>query len=375
MNNLIYLPLAWLRRYDPYLQSQEYRHNHWFNMHSVTLWPEHLTSRVHKLNTPWDLAPSVCPMPKLLHNSELRFDVVMDSITHRFCDYIQRTGKTPYISWSGGIDSTSILVSLLKVGNSDFLKKLVVLYNDRSIKENSFFYHRFLDGKVSTLNFDQSPLHVTADNYDQIVILDGEVGNQVMGSPHINSLVRQGRRDILDSDWTTIQDYSEIIYGSTDYHIQMIKDSAESAPVEILTVFDFLWWLNFNFKVDDVLLRKMLTHVHDLTPDQSREFWESGIFRHYAQPEMQQWSLVSKNQRHQSIEIMLKYIPKKYIYDFDHNDIWYAHKTEQASMASTYEKCTFGDSGIIALDSDWNKYSLKDQETRRKLGRILQRIS
>jgi hypothetical protein len=78
--------------------------------------------------------------------------------------------------------------------------------------------------------------------------------------------------------------------------------------------------------------------------------------------------------RRKSMDIMLKHISKKYIYDFDHNDIWYAHKTEQGSMAQSYEKCEWGHSGLIALDSDWNKYNLADSATRRELGRILERI-
>jgi hypothetical protein len=260
------------------------------------------------------------------------------------------------------------------VGSSDFLKKLVVLCNQRSIQENAFFYYRFLDGKITTEDFDNTSFCITAENYNQVVILDGDAGNQVMGSPHVNSLMQQGRRDILDLDWTTIKDPGDIIAGVSEFQFKMIQESVALAPVEIRTVFDLLWWVAYNFKTDDVLLRKIPAYIQHLTPEQSREFWATGIFKHYAQPEMQQWSLASLDLRRNSMDIMLKYISKKYIYDFDHNDVWYAHKTEQGSMAQSYEKCEWGQSGIIALDSAWNKYSLADPETRRELGKVLGRI-
>jgi hypothetical protein len=299
---------------------------------------------------------------------------VLDSITDRLCSYVQDTGKTPYISWSGGIDSTSILVSLLRVASADFLKKLVVLHNQRSIQENTFFYYRFISGKITTVDFDHTPFDITADNYDKIVILDGDAGNQVMGSPLINSLMQQGNQYLLDQDWCTVKDYNKIIPGATEFQFDIIRDSVPLAPVQIRTVFDLLWWIAYNFRIDDVLLRKMPVYIQNLTSEQSREFWNSGIFRHYAQPEMQQWSLTSLDRRRKSLDIMLKYIPKKYIYDFDHNDVWYAHKTEQGSLAQSYENCQWGQSGLIALDSNWNKYRLADSSTRRNLGSILGRI-
>ena len=371
MNNLIYLPLDWLKIYDPSLCSNDYAHNHWFKMYDVNLWPSHLTSRVHKLKTPWDLAPTVCPIPDVIPNFELRFDIVMDGITAKFCDYIKSSGKTPYLSWSGGIDSTSILVSLLKIGDADFLKKLVVVCNEKSIAENAFFYYHFIDNKITTLSIDDESFKITAENYDKIVILDGEAGNQIMGSPHINHLVKSGREDILKQPWRSLN-YKDMIQGVTEFQMEVIQESIDCSPIPIDSVADLLWWIAFNFKMDDVLLRKMALYMGNLTPDQSSKFWNTGIFRHYAQPEMQRWSMATKDIRH--TKSILKYIPKKYIYDFDQNDLWFASKTEQGSNSHRHLDNLFGNSTIIALDKDWNKYYISDSSTRQKLGQILEKI-
>lgn len=374
MNNLIYFPLNWLNRYDPYLCSQDYVHNKWFNMYSANMWPSmwpgHVTSRAHRLDTPWPLAKTVCPIPEIIHNSDLRFDVVMDSITARLCEYIKRSEKTPYLLWSGGIDSTSVLVSLLKVADSDILRKLVVVYNEKSILENSFFYYHFIKDKISCINFDLIPFEVTVDNHDKILIIDGETGNQMMGSPHINYLLHNNRHDMLTQSWKTAN-YKDIVPNATEFMMELIYQSIEYAPVPINNVADLLWWIAFNFKVDNPLLTKLPWWVRDLSSAQSKLFWETGLFRNYSQPEMQIWSMLTKDTRlHNQVT---KYVSKKYIYDFDHNDIWFAQKREHPSSAHLNDDIAFVNLPIIALDQDWNKYYISDPATRTELGRILQR--
>jgi hypothetical protein len=374
MNNLIYFPLDWLRKYDPFLCSHDYKHNKWFNMYSAnmwpTMWPGHLTSRAHSLNTPWSLAPTICPIPEITNNSDLRFDVIMDSIASNLCDYINSSKKIPYLLWSGGIDSTSILVSLLKVAGPDVLRNLVVLHNEKSILENSFFYYHFIKDKISCINFDKSPFEVTVDNYDKILIIDGDAGNQMMGSPHINYLLHNNRHDILTQPWKTI-DYRDIVPDATDFMIELIYESVEYAPVPIDNVADLLWWTAFNFKVDKVLLVKLPWWVRNLSPEQSKLFWNTGIFRSYSQPEMQIWSMITKDTRlHNCIP---KYACKKYIYDFDNNDIWFAQKREHPSSGHLLDDTAFVNLPIIALDQDWNKYYISDPATRATLGQILQR--
>jgi asparagine synthetase B (glutamine-hydrolysing) len=149
MNNLIYFSTGAVISHDSEVTNNDYQYHNWFNLTKGLEWPSHTTSRVHQLNTPWALSPTVCPIPKLSHNEE-NFDNVIDSIAEKFCQQVLQSGRTPYIAYSGGIDSTSILVSLLKINNTDFLKKLVVLHNKNSIKENPYFYHRFIENKLQT---------------------------------------------------------------------------------------------------------------------------------------------------------------------------------------------------------------------------------
>jgi hypothetical protein len=72
----------------------------------------------------------------------------------------------------------------------------------------------------------------------------------------------------------------------------------------------------------------------------------------------------------------VKYFAKKYIYDFDHNDFYFSNKTEQGSDTNKFSKSAmYNIQGLyFAFDSDWNKYSLKDRNTRKWIGKILNRV-
>lgn len=370
------MSLKWLKQYDPDLLLDNYVHNRWFRLGSAEHWPLHTTSRSYRLETPWPLAPTVCPLPAVPSNIACyeKFDQVIESIAEDFCRTVQSKNLQPYVCWSGGIDSTTIMVSLLKVAPADILDQIIVLHNDRSIEENAYFYHTFILPRFKTQNIDQ--FSVTTENYDKIVVVDGEAGNQVFGATAIQKLIYSQRFDLLDQPWRQQKDLKCLLMGATDFNIELIKESITRAPVPVETGCDFLWWYNFNFKFDDVLLRKILSYTNHLNPAQTELFWNQGLYRFYAHNSMQIWSMVTQNQRRESSKIMPKCIPKQYIFAFDRNDFWYASKCEEGSSSDTFFAQDIGKSleiPVFALDKNWNKYSIADASTRVELGKILQR--
>jgi hypothetical protein len=372
MNDLIYISLPRLCEYDPVLFTPDYAHHQWFHLNSALNWPPHTTSRVERLDTPWPLAHTVCAIPEYSKIPAESFDIVIESIADEFVNYCNKSQKKPYVCWSGGIDSTAIVVSLLKTAPRDFLDNVTILVSDSILQENGYFYHRFLKNQLHCENIDQ--FEITESNYQNIVITDGEAGNQIMGHGAINRLIYAGRADLLIQRWQT-QDLSMLFMGSNTYHHELIRQSIARAPVDVVTGWDFLWWTNFNFKFDDVLLRKSMNYMKNLTPIQCQQFWKEGIWRFYPHKKMQQWSMSTMHVRRESSSIMPKYVPKKYIFDYDRNPFWFSNKSEEGSTSELFFAQPLGrDQSVFALDQDWNKYSIADQNTRQQLGKILQRI-
>lgn len=392
MHDLIYFSLNSLSALDPDLKHPAYVHHAWFTLSDAISWPNHTTSRVHKLNTPWSLSDSVSPMPAVIHSTQ-EFDQVIDGIAQRFVQQVNASGRRPYLCFSGGIDSTSILVSLLKTSNKDFLQNLVILHNENSVLENAYFYHKFIDKKFQTQSIDH--FQVTAENYDKIMVVDGEVGNQCMDSQIINRFVYHRMFDFLDKPWRTLPDLTVLVPGGSQFHVDLILESILYSPVPIDTVYDFLWWVNFNFKWDECLLSKILNFMTNLDASQSAEFFSHSLYRFYQQPEMQVWSMLTKDQRREKLTTTGKYFSKRYIHDFDHNELWWANKKEEFSNTQTWYQNSFGvdflaeassvavaptpevapycGQPVIAIDKNWTKYSIADVKTRLALGQILQR--
>ena len=374
MRDLIYISSDLLGKYDPTLKSSTYIHNKWFNLSNNPRWPWHTNSRVSPLNTPWHLHPTLFPIPEI-NESESRFDVVLDFVADEFGKSIESSDKTVYLYWSGGIDSTAILVSILKTWNQTLLKRLVILCDTASLHENAYFYHKFVKGQLAEQSV--SSFEIDENNYDKIIIVDGEGGNQCLAGVYVQKLAYLGRFDLLTTPWRKQKNLKELLLGAEDFNIDLVTDSIKHAPVDIVSGYDFLWWTNYNFKYDDVMIRKMFSHSKLLTPQQTKILWDNGIYRFYQHSRMQVWAMNNCQQREEKLHVTAKYVQKKYIYQFDKNDFYWSSKTEQGSnsprLQETYPNSGMFKSPMFAIDKDWKKYSLATPETRAELGKILER--
>lgn len=75
------------------------------------------------------------------------------------------------------------------------------------------------------------------------------------------------------------------------------------------------------------------------------------------------WSMNSKDIRREKTTIFSKYYSKKYIFDFDGNDLYFENKRESYSSTNQYEDLNAGKDNIFAIDKEWNKYDILNKET------------
>jgi hypothetical protein len=369
MNKLIYFQSQLISRIDPFLCSKTYTNHNWFTLRNVDSWPGHICSRSIELNTPWPLAKSLDSIP-LITNNETRFDIVLDQIAEKFYLQVKQTQRTPYVMWSGGIDSTCILASLLKAPKV-LTDQLVIVCNQASIDENPYFYNRFIKDKLTTVDTDQ--FKVNSENYNKILLVNGDCAEMIFGSTHPQALARQGQMDLIHKSWNDDallhRSMAHTDPGAMEFGLDLIKESAKYSPVPIETIYDFLWWHYFDFKIVDSLLRAVAHLSEHLTNDQAKDFWENTIQRFFMYPEMQIWSMLTNNTRQENMHIDYKYDAKKYIYEFDHNDFYYNNKQKYPSMIKN-TACRH----IFAIDENWRRYSLTNVDDRRILGQWLERV-
>jgi len=104
--------------------------------------------------------------------------------------------------YSGGIDSTLMMVSMLKVFKEEDLSRIIVLLSEESIKENPNFYEKSIRGKLKTqssnsypLLFNERDIFLLAENNDQLFGSDAvgdlikKFGEKVIHEPYSRSLL------------------------------------------------------------------------------------------------------------------------------------------------------------------------------------------
>jgi hypothetical protein len=144
--------------------------------------------------------------------------------------------------FSGGIDSTLVVISLLKNATEEQKKRLVILLSEDSIIENTKFYEEFILGKLTvepSLNFPY-----LLGKKDQIIVI-GEHNDQVFGSDIIGVYMRKNSDSEAFSDYTreNIVDFFNTINNNLEmnnYLFDHFDRLCKNAPVKIKTVYDFI---------------------------------------------------------------------------------------------------------------------------------------
>ncbi len=204
-----------------------------------------------------------------------------DKSLEEICDdqaqRIKALGKPVTVLWSGGIDSTLALISLIKADVPD----ITVSMSGASVLEYPKFYREHIHDK---LNVRRTRPNITESlKYDEVIVT-GEFGDQISGSVAMFSQTFKSV-DLREECW------KKVVSGYTGKRfVELFEPQTAHAPFPIVTTFDFLWWLNFSCKWQNVLLRMGGLTMNPL------EFATSvqHFFRH---EDFQRWSMDYDNHK------------------------------------------------------------------------------
>jgi hypothetical protein len=258
-----------------------------------------------------------------------------------------------YLMYSGGIDSSTALVSMINSWPKEDLERLHILMSYRSIEEfpdmwkdiNNIFKGRIIN---SLTNTDK----LLDDGY----IITGELGDQVFGSDVIIPLVDLYGEDAINMPWkNNINHFYKRFFGANfrpnvDLFVDMYSMTLSYCPFEIKTCFDFVWWFSFTNKWQLVKYRH-LAQKRFSNPQDSF----SRIMHFFDTPEFQRWSLDNQDKKIKNTLNTYKYTAKEFIVKYTkHTD--YLKKPKVGSLQfiwSNFDK-------NYAIDVDFNEMSLDD---------------
>ena len=323
------LPIEFQQQIEPFLLADE------------KFWPgcESFSCARYGEKKIWDFYhdPDYVSCPPLSQQSTKSFSDVTDL---RAVDIKQATKQQDQeiaVFWSGGIDSTVALAAIIKNFDSADLKNVTVFANDQSYFENPIFYHSVIEKyQLKTVNFKNFSNDKIQALFDRYYVIDGEPADKLW---IVNIAIQFESAYGAGSLTTPLKQISSKFiefltgYMSADqadqYYDSLIKNINE-VGVEIVTLGDLFWWINFNFHWVEHLL--IWYNQFPIKNFESYNQYKKNYKPWYNTEEYQLWSLADrpksiKTDRHD----LYKMPAKQYIYELDRNTYYLNYKSKLAS--------------------------------------------
>jgi len=271
-------------------------------------------------------------MPEL----EVGFKKSFDDITDQRCvDLFRSHSDRPWlVTWSGGIDSTVILASILKNLSPQQRSNITVSYNKISVYENPKFFHDHVRPNFHVI--DSTPQEF-GNLLDSHYIIDGDPADMLQGSGFALNAKAWGLD--LTQSWrqeSPLVEFLTTVMGDraakwTYDHMYSNLDSLTNDPLDLKTYADWFWWINFNWKW-------IANRLHEMQrqPIPNVKPYVTSAVHWYDTVDYQQWSM---NQGRYSLVRdngslgNYKKISKQYIYAYDKNAHYLKFKTKTDSSS------------------------------------------
>lgn len=300
-------------------------------------------ARYGTFTDPWQ---STCPEPWKGPSLKFTKDSINDLMDARAIEIIKQaknTSRNITIMWSGGIDSTAVLVSLLKNINPSDLEMLTICLNSHSILDNPNFYFKHLSSYKNIKFLNSTDLSfITNDFLDKNILVHGDPGDGIFG-PSTAMYQYFSNNGLHLEPWKkhikTIEDLFEpkierdmfvkpgLGKWFTNIVTRTLEDSGYSDHVS--SVADWYWWTYFNFKWAGLctfpLHNGIIEPDHGGITDRNYNFYASTVF--YNAPQFQHWAYSNlKEMIGHNVFKTHKLKAREYIYDFDKDFQYFSRK-------------------------------------------------
>lgn len=275
---------------------------------------------------------SLFPMPALRPQKKTYEDICNE----RAIELLARADKLGvrlYTMWSGGIDSTLLLISFLKNATPAQRDNITVLLTEESIAEYPEFYRDHIYGKLA---MDSSGLFPTLLGGKNLLV-GGEHNDQLFGSDMVAHLILKFGPGIINTPYN--RDNFFVFFNeklndaeTTNFYLDIFERLRAAAPIEIRTHFDFLWWINFSVKWQSVFMRMLAYTPARNAPKVTREYINERYVHFYGTEDFQLWSMNNMDKKIKDTWETYKWTAKDVIFDYTKDVEYRDHKTKRGSL-------------------------------------------
>lgn len=304
-------------------------------------------ARIGTFNDPWDskISPLYAAPPLKFINDSLAD--IADKRATELIKVAKNTNRNIVVMWSGGIDSTFVLTSILKNISEADHELLTVSLTTHSISDNPDFYFKFLSGNKKIRIVNASNFSVDNNFLENNLLLHGDPGDGVFGPSSIMYKLfsenqthlepwRKHSKAIMQLFEPTIEKDMFLEPGIGEWFFNIVTRTLEESGYadHVSTVVDWYWWTYFNFKWAGIctypLHNGIVEKEHQGITEENHKFYADNIFFHT--PEFQYWSYSNlKNLIGLDVFKTHKLTAREYIYEFDKNFLYFSRKRKTST--------------------------------------------
>lgn len=294
-----------------------------------------LVDRCAKISMPYNFELyEKFKMPTDLTNFNMSYEDCCMQRAEELINLSKQLNKPIVIMYSGGIDSTLVVISFLKILEKENIRdRIIIAMSPESINENPNFYYRFI---INNFNL------ISSENFSyffngQYIILGGEHNDQLFGSDITQKIGLVWGFEKLFNSYKDELMYRWLLYMGLEpqharFWFDMLVWSAETSPCQIKTSFDLFWWLNFNFKWQSVFFRILLRVNKDERKNINLEFINNYFHHFYSGINFQKWSMTHPHLKIKDTWLSYKFYVKDLIYEFTQDGIYREQKVKWGSL-------------------------------------------
>jgi hypothetical protein len=267
-------------------------------------------------------------------------------------DKAEATDRKVCVFYSGGIDSTAVVVAFLKIAKTkEQRERIVVMMSFESYVENKKFYDDHICNKLKVV-----PSHdfINLIGDPRYICITAEGNDQLFGSWYMKRImINFGEKHIYDS--TSQENLMKYMHNAansmhhTENYVRLLNEVAHKCPVELDTMAKYLWWINLTIKWQCVYFR-----ILSLVSPRQRPYVvpEENYFMFFSTKEFQLWSMNNSDKLIKDDIKSYKYICKDYIYEYNRDEEYWKEKMKVGSLPKICTRKRMA----MAIDSECKYY-------------------
>ena len=298
------------------------------------------------------------------------FNQSWSEITDQRCHELRqrRFDKKWVIAWSGGIDSTTIITSIIKNLPAADFHNIIIACNKFSVWENPKFFQDFIYPNFQTMD---SMNLLDIGILEEHIVIDGEPADQLFAGGISLAMMLSHGLEFLEKDIvkdanlmieyiarTTRKSGSEVLGDDfAQWYYTSLMENIRSVDIPVNTFHDLMWWSYFNFNWSSAKMRELENYLN--IPD--AKIYLDNFVHWFDSDSYQLWAMTNntQNRKYGSNVGHYKLAAKQYIFDLDKNPYFLKYKTKLFSNNYKWPRpgkvwyCMTDDFKLLNIDDHW----------------------